>query len=141
MCKLLIGVLLVIGPTVACADYPPFQGPYSEPDSNMVDALASSAAWLPALFAIGACGVVTLPADVYWKVKRPQEALGSHVGERVCGYPGVAVAYPVYLIAGFPLFAVKKVTWDLPRALFKPPPSQYQTEIRRLIRSGDRNSS
>ncbi len=101
---------------MALADYPPFQGPYDQPDSHTVDAIASSIAIMPSLGVAGVCGALTLPADVYWKLQRPDDAFGAHAAEQLCIYPAAAVGRSVYLAAGFPFFAGKKVFWDLPRS-------------------------
>ena len=77
---------------MALAGSPPFQGPVIiNPDSHTVDAIASSIAIMPSLGVAGVCGALALPADVYWKLQRPDDAFGAHAAEQVCIYPAAAV--------------------------------------------------
>ena len=68
-----------------------FQG-YYDADSPAVDAIASSIAIMPTYGAIGLCGALVLPADVYWKVKRSEDAFGAHASDPLCSYPSQVVA-------------------------------------------------
>lgn len=132
MRKLLIGLLLLSAPKVALADDQPLQGPYDEPDSHVVDGIATSMAVLPAMAAVSACAMLMLPADMYWKVRRPQDDFSTHVGDPVCPYPGVVVAYSIYLVGGFPFFVGEKLLGTLAAPSFAgggSPSSPLGTEI------------
>jgi hypothetical protein len=99
------------------ADWGPLNGPYDEPDSHGVDVMASGLALLPMLAVAGACGLVVLPADVVYEARNPDEEFGK-AGEKVCTPPAAGVGLGVYMVAGLPLYAGKKVFWDLPRSAF-----------------------
>lgn len=111
-----VSLLLLSAPNVALACDLPFQSPYDQPGSHMVDTTAKSIAVLPTYAAIGVCGALMLPADIYWKVERPAEDLGTHVSTPVCADAAAATWNSSYLVGGFPVFAVKKVFGDPPRA-------------------------
>jgi len=107
-----ICLLLASAPRMALACGDPFHHSYA-PDSPTVDAIAGSIAFVPAYGALGVCGALMLPADVYWKAKRPQDNFGAHVSTPVC----MSAVDSVYLVSGFPFFVVKKLLWDLPHPL------------------------
>jgi hypothetical protein len=58
-----------------------------------------------------------LPADVYWKVKRPEEDFGARAGNRLCTHSAQVVGDSIYLVSGFPLFAGQKLLRDLRHSL------------------------
>ena len=119
MRTLLVSLLLLSAPRMVHADYPPLQGPYDERDNHTADAIASSMALFPMIVAGGACGMVMLPADTYWKLTPPADDFATHPGDPLCSYPAAVVGYSSYLVGGFPFFAAQKIAHATHRSLVR----------------------
>ncbi len=131
-----ICLLLASAPRVARACDLPLLGDGS--DSETVEAVAGSMAIMPAYGAVGVCGALMLPVDIYWKVQRPEDRFGAHAGDAVCPVVGDAT----YLAGVFPFFAGKMIFWDVPQALIgHGSPSRAPTGRRAQRRRGQAGSA